>query len=235
MWCCTGLDDLYLAPPCTWTESNCYIYTRPSKSCRAPWCTFEHTLHCLYCPSRHLHQTPAHPGSISYTAVNFHPSSGSSDLWKKKWHQLLSPLGKSPVFCWSSAIDKQNLLTAHSKVDAVRWLNNLHFMIYGGDRQVDMPRWWYLPLPWASVHWLVQCTLECHWNVTGWPSVHWDTTGKTQLKQPTLECHWRDLVESAPHWDATGETLTFAAYTGTPLEGLWQPTHAPTHIVKYAE
>ena len=144
MRCCTGLDELYLAPPCTWTESNCYIYTRPSKSCRAPWCTFEHTLHCLYCPSRHLHQTPAHPGSISHTAVNFHPSSGSSDLWKKKWHQLLSPLGKSPVFLWSSAIDKQNLLAAHSKVDAVRWLNNLHFMIYGGDRQVDMPRLWYL-------------------------------------------------------------------------------------------
>ena len=36
-----------------------------------------------------------------------------------------------------------------------------------------------LPLPWASVHWLVQCTLECHWNATGWPSVHWNTTGKT--------------------------------------------------------
>ena len=37
----------------------------------------------------------------------------------------------------------------------------------------------WVPLPWASVHWLVQCTLECHWNATGWPSVHWDTNGKT--------------------------------------------------------
>ena len=75
---------------------------------------------------------------------------------------------------------------------------------------------------------LSQCTLagpvytglplECHW-----------------LTQCTLGYHWKNLVESAPHWDATGETLTFAAYTGTPLEGLWQPTHAPTHIVKHAE
>ena len=35
------------------------------------------------------------------------------------------------------------------------------------------------PLPWSSVHWLTQCTLECHWNATGWPSVHCNTTGKT--------------------------------------------------------
>ena len=108
----------------------------------------------------------------------------------------------------------------------------------------------FFPLPWASVHWLVPCTLECHWKVTGWPSVHWDTTGppseylqgtlehhwkKLRWNSLTLECQWRNLVESAPHWDATGETLTFAAYIGTPLEGLWQPTHAPTHIVKHAE
>ena len=83
---------------------------------------------------------------------------------------------------------------------------------------------------------------------TGWSSVHWNATGihwmtqrilagntgtpleKLSWNSPTLECHWRNLVESGPHWDATGETLTFAAYTGTPLEGLWQPTHAPTHI-----
>ena len=84
---------------------------------------------------------------------------------------------------------------------------------------------------------------------TGWSSVHWNATGmplvdpvytgipleKISRNSPTLECHRRNLVESAPHWDATGETLTFAAYTGTSLEGLWQPTHAPTHIVKHAE
>ena len=75
---------------------------------------------------------------------------------------------------------------------------------------------------------LSQCTLAGP-VYTGMPlEYHW-------LTQCPLECHWRNLVESAPHWDATGETLTFAAYTGTPLEGLWQPTHAPTHIVKYAE
>ena len=82
---------------------------------------------------------------------------------------------------------------------------------------------WRRPLPWASVHWLVQCTLECHWNATGWPSVHWDTTGRPS------EFSWND-----PHWNATGETLTSAAYTGTPLEGLWQPTRGPTHILKHA-
>ena len=89
---------------------------------------------------------------------------------------------------------------------------------------------------------LSQCTLagpvytgmplECHW-----------------LTQCTLGHHWKNLVETAPHWNATGQTLlnpphtgmplekllTFAAYTGTPLEGLWQPTHAQTHIVKHAE
>ena len=71
-----------------------------------------------------------------------------------------------------------------------------------------------------------------HWNATGWPSVHWDTTGRPiEYLQGTLEHHWKNLVETAH----TGETLIFAAYTGTPLEGLWQPTQAPTHIVKHAE
>ena len=93
-----------------------------------------------------------------------------------------------------------------------------------------------VPLPWASVHWLVQCTLECHWNATGWPSVHWDTTGPpSEYLQGTLQHHWKKLSWNSPHWNATGETLTFAAYTGTPLEGLWQPTQAPTHILKHAE
>ena len=91
---------------------------------------------------------------------------------------------------------------------------------------------WQLPYPepvytgWSSVH----------WNATGWPSVRWDTTGPpSEYLVGTLEHHWKNLVESAPQWNATGETLTFAAYTGTPLGGLWQPTHTPTHIVKHAE
>ena len=62
-------------------------------------------------------------------------------------------------------------------------------------------------IPWASVHWLVQCTLECHWNATGWPSVHWDTTGPpSEYLQGTLEHHWKNLVETA--------------HTGMPLEKL---------------
>ena len=67
----------------------------------------------------------------------------------------------------------------------------------------------------------------------GHPTNTWGYTGtpleKLSWNSPTLECHWRNLVESAPHWDATGETITFVAYTGIPLERLWQPTHAPTH------
>ena len=94
--------------------------------------------------------------------------------------------------------------------------------------------WLTLPLPWANIHWLVQCTLECHWNATGWPSVHWHTTvrpseyvhwnatGKTKLKQPhtgmpleklswirpTLGCHWRNSNFCSIHWNSTGGTVT---------------------------
>ena len=78
-----------------------------------------------------------------------------------------------------------------------------------------------LHLPWASVHWLVQCRLECYWNTTGWPSVHWDTTGRpSEYLQGTLERHLKSW--NCPHWNVTGETLAilFSAYTGTPLEGL---------------
>ena len=94
---------------------------------------------------------------------------------------------------------------------------------------------------WSSVHWnATGMPLECHWLVQCTLGYHWVTqrilagcTG-TQLEKlswysPTLECHWRNLVESGPHWDATGETLTFAAYIGTPLEWLWQPTHLVKH------
>ena len=93
----------------------------------------------------------------------------------------------------------------------------------------------YTGMP-LECHWLTQCSLGCHWvtqRILAW------YTGtpleKLSWNSPTLECHWRNLVESTLHWDVTGETLTFAAYTGTPLEGLWQPTHTTTQIVKYAE
>ena len=88
----------------------------------------------------------------------------------------------------------------------------------------------YTGMP-LDCHWLTQCTLRYHWatqrilaGYTGTP------LEKLSWNSPTLERHWRNLVETAPHWDATEETLSFAAYTGTPLEGLWQPTHAPTHM-----
>ena len=93
----------------------------------------------------------------------------------------------------------------------------------------------YTGIP-LECHWLTQYTLGYHWatqqilaGYTGTP------LEKLSWNSLTLECHWRNLFETAQHWDATGETLTFAAYTGTPLEGLWQPTHTPTHIVKHAE
>ena len=105
-------------------------------------------------------------------------------------------------------------------------------LVYQG---IPYPEPVYTGMP-LGCHWLTQCTLGYHWatqpilaGYTGTP------LEKLSWNSPTLECHWRNLVESAPHWDATGETLTFATYTGTPLEGLWQPTHAPTHIVKHAE
>ena len=109
----------------------------------------------------------------------------------------------------------------------------------GNEYYNDMEDQFSKHIPWASVHWLVQCTLECHWLTQCTLEYHWATqrilagyTGtpleKLSWNSPKLECHWRNSVESAPHWEATGET-NFAAYTGTPLEGLWQPTHAPTH------
>ena len=87
-----------------------------------------------------------------------------------------------------------------------------------------------IPVPWASVHQLVQFTLDCHWSATVWPSVHWDTTERlSEYLQGTLEHNWKNLVETAQHWNATGETLTIAVYIGTPLEGLQQPTHPGTY------
>ena len=55
------------------------------------------------------------------------------------------------------------------------------FEFFVSSQNLDNANIWNItqPLPWASVHWLVQCTLECHWNATGWRSVIWDTTGKT--------------------------------------------------------
>ena len=84
----------------------------------------------------------------------------------------------------------------------------------------------YTVMP-LECHWLTQCTLGYHWP-TQWILAGYTGTSLERLSSNshTLECHWRNLVETAPHWDATGETLTFATCTETPLEGMWQPTHA---------
>ena len=79
----------------------------------------------------------------------------------------------------------------------------------------------YTGMP-LECHWLARCTLGYHW------ATQRILAGYSGTPLETLS--W-----NSPHWNATGETLTFAAYTGTPLEGLWQPTQAPTHIVKHAE
>ena len=93
----------------------------------------------------------------------------------------------------------------------------------------------YTGMP-LECHWLTQSTLRYHCATQRMLAGYTGTPlEKLSWNSPTLECHWRNLVESGPHWDATGETLTFTAYTGTPLDGLWQPTHAPTHIVKHAQ
>ena len=71
-------------------------------------------------------------------------------------------------------------------------------------------------------HWLTQCTLGYHWATQRILAGYTGT--------PLEKLSW-----NGPHWNATKETLTFAAYTGTRLEGLWQPAQAPTHIVKHAQ
>ena len=78
---------------------------------------------------------------------------------------------------------------------------------------------WRKPLPWVSVHWLVQCTLECHWLTQCTVRYHSVTqqilagyTG-TPLEKlswlcPTLEWHWRNHDYCNLHWNTTRETRT---------------------------
>ena len=90
--------------------------------------------------------------------------------------------------------------------------------------------WLKSPLPWASVHWLVQRTLECHCNAIGWPCVHCDNTGwpseylqgytgapleKLCWNCPTLEWHWRFSDYCSVHWNTTGGTIREHAHPGT--------------------
>ena len=135
--------------------------------------------------------------------------------------------------CQTSNISHTVVTMVTGKLVSWNWLSLIHTPLTLSQCTLACPVYTGMPLQW---HWLTQCTMEYHWaterilaGYTGTP------LEKLSWNSPTLECHWRNLVESAPHWDATGETLTFAAYTGTPLEGLWQHTHAPTHIVEHAE
>ena len=79
----------------------------------------------------------------------------------------------------------------------------------------------YTGMP-LECHWLTQCTLGYHWATQRILAGYTGT--------PLEKLSW-----NSPYWNATWEALTFAAYTGKPLEGLWKPTQAPTHIVKHAE
>ena len=67
----------------------------------------------------------------------------------------------------------------------------------------DLLRILTFPLPWASVHWLVQCTLQCHWLTQCTLGYHWATqrirAGYTGT--PLEKLRW-----NSPHWNATGET-----------------------------
>ena len=96
--------------------------------------------------------------------------------WWRKWDNLAISNPTVPCCCW-----KMKYLTLAIVIFYLRTTDYHMLLLFE----------WY-PLPWASVHWLVQCTLECHWNATGWPIVHWNTTGRpSEYLQGTLEHHWK--------------------------------------------
>ena len=153
--------------------------------------------------------------------ICFH--NGNSKIWTKA---LQAPLWK-PIL-WISRL----------------WRNNpivLNLRSYPGttgatdcNPSANFPRlyccrrnWFSLPL--ANVQWLVQCTLECHWN--NWLTqctrgCHWATkwslpgyTGAPLEKRswncPKLGCHWRNSSYCSLHWNVTGGTVTTHTHTGT--------------------
>ena len=64
-----------------------------------------------------------------------------------------------------------------------------------------------LPLPWASVHWLLQCTLECHWNATGWPSVQWrlKSPASRVFTQSFIQAQIKENIKAPRHWPLSGK------------------------------
>ena len=111
----------------------------------------------------------------------------------------------------------------------------------------------YIPLPWASVHWLDQCILEFHWNATWWPSVHWDTTRRPWMvhwnttgkyTHNTGTCSWADSIHASLKWQDGGTPigkwtglcifsfyLEFTALQGIPilLLNMWMLQYYSVH------
>ena len=139
----------------------------------------------------------------------------TSDTWTNDGHAYWRNMASRghDMHIWSACISQIKLLFNKGLVPSP----TLSQCTLAGPVYTGMP---------LECHWLTQCTLGYHWAAQGILAGYTGTPlEKLSWNSPTLECHWRNLVESAPHWDATGETLTFTAYTGTPLEGLWQPIH----------
>ena len=128
-----------------------------------------------------------------------------------------------------ASLERGNYRTALSNIDASNsetFPYSKHIMHVDGDVPLNLsqctlagPVYTGMPL---ECHWLIQCTLGYHWATQRILAGYTGT--------PLEKLSW-----NSPHWNATGKTLTFSVYTGTPLDGLWRPTHAPTHIVKHAE
>ena len=107
-------------------------------------------------------------------------------------------------------------------------IHNMHIYIYiyicvcvsnGTDRHmVSYYSIQWPPLPWASVHWLVQCTLESHWLTQCTLEHHWKNFVKTTHTgmpleklswiRPTLGSHWKNSNFCSQHWNTTGGTVT---------------------------
>ena len=159
----------------------------------------------------------------------FHPINHIVNIIVKTW----APLSQDHWLIMHSHVLARFDFYHMRSIDVTRYVHLEHLVSVAH-------RWWRMYISFERVITLTlsQCTLAGP-VYTGMPLVDPVYTviplEKLSWNSPTLECHWRNLVKSAPHWNAPGETVTFATYTGTPLEGLWQPTHAPTHIVKHAE
>ena len=157
--------------------------------------------------------TLLHPCGINVYNMIIHLFSGA--LWYHLIKKLLARWSNS-----TRAIDLFSVISLpykHSGIYATFFGHEPNISFTRSQCTLASPVYTGMPL---ECHWLTQCTLGYHWatqrilaGYTGTP------LEKLSWNSPTLECHWRNFVESAPHWDATGETLTFAAYTETPLGG----------------